>query len=389
MSKLPHTIEAWQRSYISINNKDFKNANFESGSKFKFESAILLRVLHIKARIKSSSSMHWINDNQIFPAARRSQAEVAVRGQHFEPLLRIVKNFSKDIGWTSKDFIDSGCFGPFLSLLALIERNNIKEENEESAVQYITTPIAARTRFQQSQRDPYITPIKKSTGQLDLLDALVDRMDLDTPSTIESIELPPSGEGSVAKYEKAKIKVQDEQIVNQCLINLLLPISWPLGISGNVDPQRKAYIFVLQGSKAYEARVDGIITHPNRNTDVLGFLEVKRGHRTDEVRIQEVAQMVAFMNSKNNNPLRMNDNTSALQCSWLISMCANELFITIASCNQPWIEFLGMGEGLKEGMPELKSENFLHMKEYGPYTLSVYHDLVAALEHLYVLLSDV
>ncbi|KAF7874997.1 hypothetical protein EAF04_002169 [Stromatinia cepivora] len=314
MSKLPHTIEAWQRSYISINNKDFKNANFESGSKFKFESAILLRVLHIKARIKSSSSMHWINDNQIFPAARRSQAEVAVRGQHFEPLLRIVKNFSKDIGWTSKDFIDSGCFGPFLSLLALIERNNIKEENEESAVQYITTPIAARTRFQQSQRDPYITPIKKSTGQLDLLDALVDRMDLDTPSTIESIELPPSGEGSVAKYEKAKIKVQDEQIVNQCLINLLLPISWPLGISGNVDPQRKAYIFVLQGSKAYEARVDGIITHPNRNTDVLGFLEVKRGHRTDEVRIQEVAQMVAFMNSKNNNPLRMNDNTSALQC---------------------------------------------------------------------------
>ncbi|APA08682.1 hypothetical protein sscle_04g034520 [Sclerotinia sclerotiorum 1980 UF-70] len=89
--------------------------------------------------------MHWINDNQIFPAARRSQAEVAVRGQHFEPLLRIVKNFSKDVGWTSKDFIDSGCFGPFLSLLALIERNDTKEEDEESTVQYVTTPIAAQT----------------------------------------------------------------------------------------------------------------------------------------------------------------------------------------------------------------------------------------------------
>ncbi|APA13408.1 predicted protein [Sclerotinia sclerotiorum 1980 UF-70] len=159
--------------------------------------------------------MRWINDNQIFPAAQRSQAEVAVRGQHFEPLLQIVKNFSKDVGWwTSKDFIDSGCFGPFLSLLALIERNDTKEEDEESAVQYVTTPIAARTRLQQSQRDLYIIPIKKSTGQLDLLGALVDRMDLDTPSTTESIELPPSGEGSVAKYEKARIKVQDEQIGN-------------------------------------------------------------------------------------------------------------------------------------------------------------------------------
>ncbi|KAF7856815.1 hypothetical protein EAF04_009578 [Stromatinia cepivora] len=386
MSKLPDTIERWQSFYARINDKDFKNANFESGSKFKFESAILLRVLHNQTQIKSSSSMHWINDSQIFPATRRSQAEIAVRGQHFEPLLRIVKKFSQNVGWTSKDFIDSGCFGPFLSLLALIERNDIKETNEESAVQYITTPVAARTRLQQSRRDPYITPIKKSTKQLSPLDVLIDEMDLDTPSTTESIELPPSGEGSVAKYEKTKIKVQDEQTVNQCLINLLLPISWPLGISGNVDPQRKAYIFVLQGSKAYEARVDGIVTHPNRNIDVLGFLEVKRGQRTDEVRIQEVAQMVAFMNSKNNK-LRMNDNASVLQHSWLISMCANQLFITIASCNQSWIEFLGTGEGLKEGMPELKSENFLHMKEYGPFVLSNYYDLLIVLKHLYVLLS--
>ncbi|KAJ8060119.1 hypothetical protein OCU04_010473 [Sclerotinia nivalis] len=386
MSALPNTIEKWQLSYAHINDKDFKNANFESGSKFKFESAILLRVLHSQTKItidKSSSSMRWINDSQIFPAARQLQAEMAVRGQYFEPLLRIVKKFSKDVGWTSKDFIDSGCFGTFLSLLALIERNDTNEEDEESAVKYVTTPVAARTRLQQSQRDPYMTPIKKSTRQLHFLGTFTDEMDLDTPSTTESIELPPSGEGSVAKYEKARIEVQDEQIVNQCLINLLLPISWPLGISGNVDPQRKAYIFILQGSKAYEARVDGIVTHPNRSTDVLGFLEVKRGHRTNEVRIQEVAQMVAFMNSKNK------DNASALQRSWLISMCANQLFITIASCNQPWIEFLGTGEGLKEGMPELKSENFLHMKEYGPYNLSKYHHLVSVLEHLYVLLSGV
>jgi hypothetical protein len=53
--------------------------------------------------------------------------------------------------------------------------------------------------------------------------------------------------GSVAKYEEAAVNVRDEQTVNQCLINLMLPITWPLGISGNIDPQRQAFTFVLDG----------------------------------------------------------------------------------------------------------------------------------------------
>ncbi|CAD6451132.1 7554f834-41a2-479a-b7c4-a9efadbe6754 [Sclerotinia trifoliorum] len=386
MSDLPSNIGAWQRSYAEIDNKDFGSANFASGSKFKFENAILLRVLYSKALVCPESLKEWINDRQMFPAARQSQAEAAVMGQHYEPLLRIVKKPSKN--WTLDDFINSGSFGPFLSLLALIERNNTDEE-EESAVRYVTTPVVARTRLQQPRRDPFVIPIKKSTGQLDFAGTLAGEMDLGMPSTTESAELPLSAEESVSRYERARIKVQDEQTVNQCLINLLLPISWPLGISGNVDPQRKAYIFVLQDTKAYEARVDGVITHPNNKNDILGFLEVKRGHRTNEVRIQEVAQMVAFMYSKNKDPLRIDDNASALQRSWLISMCANELFITIASCNRPWMEFLGTGEGLQEGMPELKPENFLHMKEYGPYLLSNYHGLLAALKHLHILLHPI
>jgi hypothetical protein len=118
-----------------------------------------------------------------------------------------------------------------------------------------------------------------------------------SPGTSQSFEEPPSGQGSVAKYEQAKINVRDEQTVNQCLLNLMLPITWPIGISGNIDPQRRAFKFALEEHKGYEARVDGIVTSQTRRNDIVGILEVKRGHRTHGVRVQEAAQMVAFMRS--------------------------------------------------------------------------------------------
>jgi hypothetical protein len=81
------------------------------------------------------------------------------------------------------------------------------------------------------------------------------------------------------------------------MINLMLPITWHLGISGNIVTQRLAFTLLLDGSKAYEARVDGIVTSPTCCTDVVGILEVKMVHWTDKVRVQEVAQMVAFMST--------------------------------------------------------------------------------------------
>jgi hypothetical protein len=222
----------------------------------------------------------------------------------------------------------------------------------------------------------------------------------DTPETPESPEEPPCGMGSVAKYEEAEVNVRDEQTVNQCLINLMLPITWPLGISGNIDPQRKAFTFVLDGKQWYEARVDGIVTHKDRPTDVLGFLEVKRGRRTHWVRLQEAAQMVAFIKMES----AAQDSkdwvgkrcvaSACLLCSadtvfghWLVSMCANHMFITIARCERPYLEFLATMPKWSGDMSELKKDAFLQMTEYGPYKLRTYHALVVALEHLYVLLS--
>jgi hypothetical protein len=73
---------------------------------------------------------------------------------------------------------------------------------------------------------------------------------------------------------------------------------------------------------------------------------------------------------------------------WLVSMCANELFITVATCEKPYLDFLSAVGKSSGDVPELKEDTFLHMIEHGPYRLSSRLHLVAALEHLYVLLSE-
>ena len=69
-------------------------------------------------------------------------------------------------------------------------------------------------------------------------------------------------------------------------------------------------------------------------------------------------------------------------------MCANEMFITIARYERPYLEFLATMSKWSGDISGLKEDAFLQMKEYGPYKLMSYYPLVAALEHLYVLLSE-
>ena len=47
-----------------------------------------------------------------------------------------------------------------------------------------------------------------------------------------------------------------------------------------------------------------------------------------------------------------------------------------------------MREVLREDILELKEDNFLHMREHEPHKLKYHSYLVAVLEHLYILLSN-
>jgi len=52
----------------------------------------------------------------------------AILSPHFEGLLQVVRRPGSDGKWSADDFLKAGCFGPFLSLLSLIEHNNTGEE---------------------------------------------------------------------------------------------------------------------------------------------------------------------------------------------------------------------------------------------------------------------
>lgn len=248
-STLPQSVQSWARIYADYGAEDLGVITFESGSNFKYESAIRLRVLHTNVRdvvrpCSSGIETQWIRDLELFPTARQIESRKAIRGPNFEGLHQVLERSSPDstgIAWSADDFAKAGCFGPFLCLLALIEWDNIGDETGESAVTYydFSPPLASRTRSQQARQYSFETPTKKSYSINDAFNF--------TPCTSESLEVPPSGQGSVAKYEQAKVNVQDEQTVNQCLINLMLPLTRNLGISGNIDPQRLAFTFLLDG----------------------------------------------------------------------------------------------------------------------------------------------
>jgi len=298
MPILPKNIQSWARLYASYKVNELENAEFESGSNFKYESALRLRVLHnINVTIIRRNETRWIKNPDIFSPKLQNEAREAIRGPHFAGLLEVVGRAAVgrlDGEWSADDFVEARCFGPFLSLLGLIEHDDTGEDTGGSAVTYYNhTPVSARTR---SHQDQYETPTKGTTRSNQDVTSLFKNLEVeDTPGSSKTPEEPPSGQGSVAKFEQAKANVRDEQTVNQCLINLMSPITWPLDISGNIDPHRRAFKFPLDDLKGYQACVDGIVTNSTRPTDVIGILEVKKGRRTHEVRVQEAAEMVAFM----------------------------------------------------------------------------------------------
>jgi hypothetical protein len=137
----------------------------------------------------------------------------------------------------------------------------------------------------------------------------VTNISLSEPAS--SLERPPlpdtpvnvDGKEQERTEDQAKIqkdtKVSDEEVVNMCLINLLMPFAWTRGFKGTVDPSRTAFIYQdYNDEKVYEARVDGTVKARKSPERIIGLLETKRNHRNDAVRLQEAAEMVAFIRER-------------------------------------------------------------------------------------------
>ena len=104
---LPEDTKSWARIYAGLGAEVVENTKFESGSNFKYESALRLRVLHKVQKFVAGKEAKWIKELYI-PKTQQGEAKRAIKGAHFAELLKIMRRSGK---LSMNDFVDAGCFG--------------------------------------------------------------------------------------------------------------------------------------------------------------------------------------------------------------------------------------------------------------------------------------
>ncbi|KAL6715205.1 hypothetical protein ACLMJK_007469 [Lecanora helva] len=149
-----------------------------------------------------------------------------------------------------------------------------------------------------------------------------------------------------------------------------MPVAWIIQYDGGVSIDRRAFKLKFPDSDdhLYEARVDGITT--DGKGGVRSFMEVKAALRVDrqDVRVQESAQMAAFINN-DTNPLSEGQSRK----KWMISMGGYQGYITIATYDHDYVKYLS---------GHSKSKSFMDMHEYGPFDLRRLGEMKLFLENI-------
>ena len=155
----------------------------------------------------------------------------------------------------------------------------------------------------------------------------------------------------------SKPSTGDEEVVNMCLINLLMALSLILKRESCVIPDRKAFhVKKLKiDQPLYEARVDGILTEPENQKSIKALIEAKRYVRSKNiraVRMQEGAQTAALISSA---------QTLGKGTIWTISLGAHQASITKSAYTSEYVNFLNGYEPDETAL--------LDRTEYGPFDL--------------------
>ncbi|KAL9101254.1 MAG: hypothetical protein Q9163_003468 [Psora crenata] len=387
---LPHNFVEWNKEW-NLFQSSTQGHLMHSGSEFTLYDFLRLRVIHrLGGRHHGSIDQLHRDHTHVFPQPLIDQARTALNHQDVLDLKKILPDKKAILEWKQKGFIPSGRLAIGLELLYLITtrtRASGGVAGESSAPKVLLSPPNTRSRGKNIQaptsplarlsiqevEDPY-TPIGQKSRDVPTYD--------ETPAQ-ETPGSPPNTEIRRIEYDhqRASFVSGDEQTVNACLISLLMGVSHYLRIMGRIHFDRTAFrILKPNGEPIYTARVDGILRAANGR--IQGFMEVKPYIRglSGEIRMQEAAQMAAFIYETTKGRGR----TTGPMKSWMISMDANQAFITIATYNYHYIEFLREGIPLDAG---LGKDDFMIMEEYGPYDLhSYFGGLIQFFRHACVLI---
>ena len=405
---LPATRPDWNKAIKSGNIRigPLSSADsFQSGSKFSMNDFLRLRIIH-QSRLDPSS----LYENYLPKKRAREITELFDNNVEIQTLRQLLSDSKKIKSWNAEDALKAARFAVGLEHLCVIVSTPPKprypegETGQDTDLSKITnSPQVARElrkphegnidlsgkisklKLKRPQDVQPQTPQNKSifpTGEE------YDDTPLAFPSASTTISIPSPMNQDLSQaaesYKREMFQVTgDEQTVNACLVDLLIPIASILGYRGRVRFDRESFQVLKRdatdGKALFEACVDGLIMNQDGKT-IQAFMEVKRelrGLKTN-VRMQEGAQMAAFVYSRGKLPkqgtkfslfpLALLDTLIILLLNskrWMISMGGYEGYITIATYGKRYVDFLY--DELLGGNPA-----YMTMHEYGPFDLTVF-----------------
>ena len=325
---LPPTVAKWkaqaQATVARLDGRlDAATLDFQSGSNFTLKEFLHLRILH---RGNPGTKLRQSHPDIMPSRIIKEVITLLDDDPSFKTLERIVSppNFKT---WSCKDAAVTGSFAVGLELLHSVIEREAKNTPSDEAI----TKITPRKAHYKVAQDPTEQPrygvsmlefdSETSKGKR----VVVEDFEDDDPE-IENTHMTIASNDSLRdeemtkireKYEKEMFEVLDEQTVNSCLVALIMPLTWILGLARRVHLDRRALRVQDSGDGdyLYEARVDGIIV--DGRGVVKAIMEVKRDRRSTkkEVRMQEAAQMAALIHM-DDNPLAKGQRYRTLrQCS--------------------------------------------------------------------------
>lgn len=315
---LPTTIYRWKKA----TNREAIPAGllssghaFQSGSNFSDKDFLRLRILHKSFRAAQLFTAH------LSKASVKEMSQTFDNSQDIQVLRDLLPTWRNIEEWTNDSSRKAGQFAVGLEHLSII---TTPASDDGSQMMSSQGSVSSRIINSPRIRKPGYEVAKDNTSLTDHLSRLnlepktpskssgLPLDDWTTPASFPSASTAPALlspitddlQKAIDTWDREMFELTgDEQTVNACLVALIIPIASMLGSRGRVRLDRRPFQVLKKnatdGKALYEAQVDGIIMNKD-GKDVETFMEVKRELRArkKEVRMQEGAQMAAFIYSK-------------------------------------------------------------------------------------------
>ncbi|KAI1422363.1 hypothetical protein F5Y12DRAFT_624094 [Xylaria sp. FL1777] len=235
--------------------------------------------------------------------------------------------------------------------------------------------VPASTRASAPASTPASASLPSTQNDLELASDL-DEMRLSNSPHTPSPPATPEDYSSPFVDPSTLKDIQDEQIVNTALIDYLNSLAIPCK-ELTADWKLHRLSLIARNSnreKTYEARVDGYLERRSDRKPLV-ILEVKpcrRFNNEDPIRMQESAQMAAWISQyppRNLDAIRANKETKQ---RLLISQDRHQIYLTFARFDADYVDYIC------HKTHDAQEVSSLVMHEFGPFDVGVKLDMERA-----------